>query len=569
MPKIFVSCTRADQAFGDRLVNALKARGFEVMSDLAEIAEGDSVKDVLLARIAAADAFVFVLSRASVASEMAQRELDEAVRLGKTVVPILPEPMDDGALPDTLRSMRAIAFSDLPDRAGFRMGFEELVVTLSPDDDLAALEREVPVVPAAELLAMKTQHDQMAALRALAEAASKVKARLPPLAGREAGNQADVAYESRSQDWHSSESASYNREAPSEQHSDYKRYPDVMMRRRMASRSPLLLQWAILAATVGLAYYFYGDKLVAWVASWFAGSSAALPPLGRLGRTRKQMDPVDCSIFAPPAAPPGKYVRVQTFLHRDEQFRAAQIRAMELDPKAMLQDRKSLKCEIARGAKVDIEVRADDGRVAIRATQHSVIWNGEPTSVDFFLKPPTDAAGEQFFFDVIVFVDGQPVGELGFMLECRDLAEAVAPEAVEFRSTGAAAYKKIFFSYSSKDRRDVSLVAQSYHAIDQDFFMDILSLSAGERWERQLYRKIDECDVFMLFWSENARQSEWVEKETEYALKKEAETKKQPRFLPFPLEGPPPPKPWDSIKDRHIGSPLYYQLARNRMAAAE
>ena len=33
------------------------------------------------------------------------------------------------------------------------------------------------------------------------------------------------------------------------------------------------------------------------------------------------------------------------------------------------------------------------------------------------------------------------------------------------------------------------------------FFQDILALEPGERWERKLYEYIDQCDVFMLFWS--------------------------------------------------------------------
>jgi hypothetical protein len=44
------------------------------------------------------------------------------------------------------------------------------------------------------------------------------------------------------------------------------------------------------------------------------------------------------------------------------------------------------------------------------------------------------------------------------------------------------------------------------------------SLSPGERWEPQLLRSINEADVFVLFWSQAAKQSEQVEREWQDAL---------------------------------------------------
>lgn len=48
-------------------------------------------------------------------------------------------------------------------------------------------------------------------------------------------------------------------------------------------------------------------------------------------------------------------------------------------------------------------------------------------------------------------------------------------------------------------------------------FHDILELDPGERWAQELYKHIDTCDAFFLFWSKAAKASEWVLREALYA----------------------------------------------------
>lgn len=80
-------------------------------------------------------------------------------------------------------------------------------------------------------------------------------------------------------------------------------------------------------------------------------------------------------------------------------------------------------------------------------------------------------------------------------------------------------YQQIFVSYSRKD----SIVAESYRRAQMmagnTVFMDTHSIRAGEDWEAALKRFIDDADVFQLFWSEHAAQSEHVRFEWDYALK--------------------------------------------------
>ena len=47
---------------------------------------------------------------------------------------------------------------------------------------------------------------------------------------------------------------------------------------------------------------------------------------------------------------------------------------------------------------------------------------------------------------------------------------------------------------------------------------DVHTLRSGQHWSDEIYAMIDKADIFQLFWSETAAQSQYVEKEWRYAL---------------------------------------------------
>jgi len=87
-------------------------------------------------------------------------------------------------------------------------------------------------------------------------------------------------------------------------------------------------------------------------------------------------------------------------------------------------------------------------------------------------------------------------------------------------------------------------------------FQDVLDLDPGDRWEKELYRRIDESDVLFLFWSQAAKDSEWVEREWRYGLERRGDD-----FIePWPIEGPPVPSPPEDLKHLHFGDRILYFL---------
>jgi formylglycine-generating enzyme required for sulfatase activity len=110
--KIFISYSRKDMAFADRLEAALKARGFEVLIDRTEIYAFEDWWKRIEALIGSADTVVFVLSPEAVKSDVALREVGYAASLNKRFAPIVCRRVEDAAVPETLRRLNFIFFDD-------------------------------------------------------------------------------------------------------------------------------------------------------------------------------------------------------------------------------------------------------------------------------------------------------------------------------------------------------------------------------------------------------------------------------------------------------------------------
>ena len=87
--RVFISYSRKDMAFADRLEASLKARGFEVLIDRQEIYALEDWWKRIEVLIGRADTVVFVLSPDAVKSEIALKEVTHAASLNKRFAPIV------------------------------------------------------------------------------------------------------------------------------------------------------------------------------------------------------------------------------------------------------------------------------------------------------------------------------------------------------------------------------------------------------------------------------------------------------------------------------------------------
>ena len=112
MPDVFVSYSRKDERFVRRLVEGLSAAGKDVWVDWEDIPPTAEWFAEIARGVDGAQAFLYVISPDSVASEVCGRELHHAEERHKRIVPLLYRRVDDAHVPELARSHNWISFED-------------------------------------------------------------------------------------------------------------------------------------------------------------------------------------------------------------------------------------------------------------------------------------------------------------------------------------------------------------------------------------------------------------------------------------------------------------------------
>ena len=134
MADVFISYSRRDSAYVERLQTALEARGKDVWLDTEGIADGEVFPEAIKRAIEQADAFVFVITPSSVHSTYCENEVEHAREMQKRIMPVLREPVADSELPPEIRDRNWIPFTD---DADFEPGVARLLRALDSDLDAA------------------------------------------------------------------------------------------------------------------------------------------------------------------------------------------------------------------------------------------------------------------------------------------------------------------------------------------------------------------------------------------------------------------------------------------------
>lgn len=128
--KIFISYSRKDMPFADRLEAALRERGFEPMIDRTEIYAFEDWWARIQSLIVRADTVIFVLSPGSVASDVCAKEVEFAASLNKRFAPIVVRRIDDKLIPAALERLNFIFFDE---ETLFASSLERLCEALQTD----------------------------------------------------------------------------------------------------------------------------------------------------------------------------------------------------------------------------------------------------------------------------------------------------------------------------------------------------------------------------------------------------------------------------------------------------
>jgi hypothetical protein len=286
---------------------------------------------------------------------------------------------------------------------------------------------------------------------------------------------------------------------------------------------------------------------------------AAAPLSAKPPRDPRPMDVVDISAFAPNEAHAGDSVLVQVYLHKLRQLAAVKETAIRKNPDAAWRETATLATEVARGERLGIELTCEG--LQIREPVQPLDWTGKPAVASFTVTLPSAAAGRNHVLAVRVLVGDIPIGRLSFTLRVAAPAQPVDPTPA-IQGLTAKRYRYAFISYSSTDRIEVLKNARLLRALNIDFFQDLLSLEAGQKFEPRLFAEIDKCDLFLLFWSKKAAESDWVIRETEHALDRQTDDLTAvPDIKPIILEGPPVPRPPESLEHLHFNDFITHVIA--------
>jgi formylglycine-generating enzyme required for sulfatase activity len=128
--RVFISYSRKDSIFSNRLVDALNARGFEAYLDKKDILPGEPWKERLEALILSADAVGVVISPDSIASQVCAWEVERTEELQKKLLPLMHRSVADANLPRRLARLNYIFLREEDD---FDAGLTTFAVAIETD----------------------------------------------------------------------------------------------------------------------------------------------------------------------------------------------------------------------------------------------------------------------------------------------------------------------------------------------------------------------------------------------------------------------------------------------------
>ena len=276
---------------------------------------------------------------------------------------------------------------------------------------------------------------------------------------------------------------------------------------------------------------------------------------------------VQFTVYRPKKIKPQKWYTLLAYAHLSElrpgEDEVDPIERMELEARKILGE----------------ESREDYSRATEDSSQ-SVPRQGEITFVPFIpgveFNPPLKSFfwlesvhGQEFRMRASPALDGKTArGYVSVFLGSILLAEinvSLRVESTEVRQDEpvqligekpARPYRKIFPSYSHKDREIVSQIAHYAEVTGDKYMLDIYELRSGQNWKKWMHEAIEDADIFQLFWSTNSMRSQNVKLEWMHALRLERQNFIRPTYWENPL----PKSPSDNLPPPELLDLHFYQI---------
>ena len=223
-------------------------------------------------------------------------------------------------------------------------------------------------------------------------------------------------------------------------------------------------------------------------------------------------DNVLSSIYAPAEVKRASHMLVHVFLHSPKETNKVQLLALEADKGTERRDYTPLTCRLQKGDKVDVHLDIR-GETLLMSEVKSIIWQGTHKKCRFDFSVPKDIDVDELSCVALLTANGIPIGEMSFITQVVDKPKKANSEIF------ARKYNQVFISYAHEDEEKVKLFAEGFELMDVPYFFDRRYLKIGDVFPKVIEDYINSSDLFVLCWSKNAEQSEYVRKELNQALK--------------------------------------------------
>lgn len=264
-----------------------------------------------------------------------------------------------------------------------------------------------------------------------------------------------------------------------------------------------------------------------------------------------EYDAVYSSIFAPAEVKLKSHMIVQVYLHLLEETEKVKGFAKEPDRNAERRDYIPLQCKLKKGDKVDVLLNIY-GETLLMSDKKVVVWQGSFNKCSFDYYVPKDIDEEELSCVALLSVNGTPVGEVRFITKIVEHPRQLNPEIIAHK------YNKVFVSYSHQDESKVKFLHKGLELGNVPHFFDREYLKEGDVFPKVIEDYINSADLFILCWSKNAAESDYVQKERHQALERafpkvKPEMTAKLRLYPMSIE-PRTELPDDMKDDYHFGT---------------
>ncbi len=256
---------------------------------------------------------------------------------------------------------------------------------------------------------------------------------------------------------------------------------------------------------------------------------------GEKNRPFAKEDVVSFSVTSPASMVHGECYVVEVWAHLPREKDEVLSAAREMLGGQSVDHKTKAGIRVEQGTVLSVQISIP--KLVVEDPCDQIVWTGNMANATFPVFVPEDVKPGTYAGTAVIHSASIALAKLHFVIKVGQ-KESKLP----VQSTPCRSFRTAFASYASKDRDAVLGRIQGIQKAlpELDVFVDVAKLRSGSAWSDQLSSEIAQRDVFYLFWSKAASESEWVDREWRLALAQKGIDRIDPVPLVSPEKVPPP-----------------------------